>query len=105
MALLTPQTIDRDGTQIAFAAAAGGGDTVAYAPARKLLVNNGDASPVTVTVSVNATIAGVTVPDLDVVCAAGEITGILLDARQADANGIIAISYSAVTSITVAAVS
>lgn len=93
-----------------FAAASAGGDTVVPGDRTRLIVKNGGGSPVTVTIPVfPATLAtGMAQPALVVtVPASGESwIGPLNAASHANpANGLAAISYSGVTSVTVAAIS
>lgn len=105
MAVLTKQTIGQSGIDLTFAAASAGGDTVA-SPSRSdvLLVRNDDVSSKTVTIAVPGnTWNNQTTPDTAVVVPAGEITAIKLDPRYT-ATGVASISYSAVTSVTVAAI-
>lgn len=105
MAALTLQTAAIAGTTVTYANAAGGGDTVAN-PSRgqALLVVNGDASSTTVTVAVPGNAwNGAAAPDTAVTVAAGATKLIALDQRYADpSTGLGAITYSSVTSLTIA---
>jgi hypothetical protein len=106
MALLTPQTAAVTGTVLTMAAANGGGDTIVGGSTVYLLVRNGDASSKTVTIVRPGTTYGTADPDIAVVVTAGNIAIIgPIPAEFADpADGQVDISYSAVTSVTVAAV-
>lgn len=110
MALLTKQTsVVYVLNPVTFAAAAGGGDTVAVQPGEsvRLYVKNGDASAKTVTVVDPRTQYGQPSPDMAVVVANGNAghTEITIPPEFADpATGLVSITYSAVTSVTVAAV-
>lgn len=108
MAVLTTQTItDVAGTAITFASANAGGDK-ANRPGPKLyaLVKNGDASSTTVTVVVPGTEwNGVAKPDTAITVAAGATKAIPLDARYANSSNQVDLTYSSVTSLTIAIVS
>lgn len=105
MALLTKQTIGLPGLNPAtFAAAAGGGDTVAVdRPGIYLEVVNGDASSKTVTIADPRTPYGQTQPGIAHVVTAGTRAKIALPQELANSSGIVSITYSAVTSVTVGA--
>lgn len=106
MATLTTQTIVAAGLDPTYAAAAGGGDKVVPGPGVFLHVMNGGGAPITVTVAVPGTFyAAVANPDLTVtVDASGEkmipIPGLFGDASD---SGLAAVTYSGVTTVTVAA--
>lgn len=104
MALLAKQAASVVGLNpVTMNTAAGGGDTVNVdVPGICLLVRNGDASAKTVTVVRPGTTYGTADPDIPVVIAAGNqaiIGPIPVD--FADTNGLVAITYSAVTSVTI----
>lgn len=104
MALLAKQAASVVGLNpLTMNAAAGGGDTVLVdGPGICLLVRNADATPKTVTVVDPRTTYGQANPDLPVVIAAGNQAVIgPLPVDFADVNGLVAITYSAVTSVTV----
>lgn len=104
MALLAPQQIQITGLEMATQAAAGGGDTLEPGDDIFLEVHNGDASDKTVTVVVPGTEYGQNRPDIAVVVTAGERRKIGPFPRDlADpTTGLVNITYSAVTSVTVA---
>jgi len=109
MALITPQTIPGSAaTAISFAAASAGGDTIAYNRARKqvLLVKSGGTS-VTVTVTAVRT----SVQAGRDVAALGHISGgsgtnridiIAITPGYVNASGLVDVTYSNVTGISVA---
>lgn len=107
MATLAYQKARVTGTAVSLAAAAGGGDLIPPNPNGALMVRNGDASAKTVTVAVPGnTKFGQADPDVAVVVAAGA-TALIgpLDQDLADpTDGMVHVTYSAVTSVTVAAV-
>ncbi|MEU0584584.1 hypothetical protein [Streptomyces sp. NPDC006132] len=84
-------------------AAAGGGDAAPVGPGRFLYVNNGSGGTITVTVATPGTVSGLAVADAAVPVAAGDHAIIPLATVYRGANGRAAITYSGVTSLTVAA--
>lgn len=82
-------------------AAAGGGDTAPVGPGRFLYVNNGAASPITVTIATPGTVSGVGIADPTYVVAAGKHAIIPLANIFRGANGRAAITYSSATTVTV----
>ncbi len=104
MATLTPQEVNLTGLTPTFAAASAGGDDFVNSGKAVLYVKNGGASAVTVTVDSQTTCnygfdhdAVVSVP------ASGErVIGPFPKARFNDAYDKVRITYSAVTSVTVA---
>ena len=105
MATLTTQNVTAiAGTAVTTTAAAGGGDVVVR-PARGLYlqVTNGDGSPITVTIAVPGNAwNGEAAPDTAQTVAAGATKLFPIDARYANSSNQAAITYSAVTSVTVA---
>ncbi|WP_411118989.1 hypothetical protein [Streptomyces sp. 058-1L] len=90
---------DIEGAAVAAAAL---GDTAPCGPGRFLVVVNGDASPHTATVATPGTVSGLAIPSATLVVAAGE-TGLLpLAPVFRGTSGRAAITYDAVTSVTVA---
>lgn len=105
MSDLAYQSAAVTGTALNFTAAAGGGDTVPVSARGLLLVKNGDASAKTVTVVVPGTKFSQALPDVPVVVAAGATAAIgPFPADLDNGSGLVNITYSAVTSVTVAAV-
>ena len=104
MAQLSYQQIG-DGTDITFAAVGGSGDTVAYDSRGFLQFKNTNGSTRVITLAVPGTNHGTATPDLAVTIAAttGEeyikVTSDMVDPT----TGLIAISYSATSGVTVAA--
>lgn len=85
------------------AAATSGGDTAPVGPNRFLYVNNADASSKTVTIATPGTVEGHAIGDASVAVAAGKHAIIPLHNVYRGATGRASITYSAVTSVTVAA--
>jgi hypothetical protein len=107
VALLTPQPAAVTGTNLTMATAAGGGDTIVGGSGTLLVVRNGDASSKTVTVVRPGTTYGTADPDIALVIPAGGIAIFRIPSEFADPTdpvGGVDITYSAVTSVTVAAV-
>jgi hypothetical protein len=110
VAAIITQTITTAGLAYTTAAASGGGDTATLASATDvgsmLIVKNGAGAPVTVTIAdPGTTPAGnsTTAPANPVAAGATAIFP-LLPAQVNPSTGTIAITYSAVTSVTVAVV-
>lgn len=107
MATLTTQTITAAGLDPAYAAAAGGGDKVRPGDGVFLHVINADASPITVTLATPGSYYGTEAnPDIDyTVAATGEqmIPVPVTPFADASDSGLASVSYSAVVTVTVAA--
>ena len=105
MALLSTQQMTSAGAAITLAAAAGGGDTADISNGRTFLwVKNGGGSSITVTLTTPGTVDGdLAVADrtVSVTNAQERLIGPLSPAVY---GGVVAIGYSGVTSVTVAAV-
>jgi hypothetical protein len=98
--------ITRDGVALTYATASGGGDKVKPGDRVFLLVRNGGASSLTVTISgVGQTGYGVDNPDKTFTVAAGadEAFPLLPAYGDPDDGGLAAIAWSATTSVTFAA--
>lgn len=107
MALIAPQTAKILGTTITYAPATAGGDTVSPSGRACLHVRNGSAGAVTVTVvTPGNTRYGQADPDVPVTVAAGAEVAIgPFPSELADpSTGLVGVTYSAVTSVTVALV-
>lgn len=107
MAVLTYQSPTIAGTTLNAVAASVGGDTIVPSASGFLQVKNGGGASITVTIVVPGnTKYGQAQPDVPVTVAAGATALIgILPADLADpSNGRVGISYSSVTSVTVAAV-
>ncbi|MFG3493004.1 hypothetical protein [Streptomyces sp. NPDC047972] len=85
-------------------AAAGGGDTAPCGPGYMLAVFNGGASPTTATVTTPGKKNGFTLADATLTVAAGKSGLIALGNDFRGANDRAAITYSGVTSVTVAVI-
>jgi len=113
MALITPQQISEAGTaDLTLTAAAGGGDTMTWKKGLLLFIVNGSGGSITVTIAeqVSGTISDVTYGDIekaDATLAVGAgNTGCIgpFTAKSFSSSGVITITYSGVTSLTVAGV-
>lgn len=107
MATLTVQTARIAGTAVTMASAAGGGDKVDAGDHTALLVTNGSGSSINVTVAVPGnTKFGLAEPDVVVAVAAGatKLIGPLPVDLEDDTDRLVHVSYSAATSVTVAAI-
>ncbi|WP_426568091.1 hypothetical protein [Streptomyces canus] len=106
MAALTTNVVPLTGLRRddKFVAAAGGGDDCATGAGVELAVKNGSGASVTVTLATPETVDGdLAVADRTVtVPAAGEMTIPITDRYRNPSTGRCAITYSAVTSVTVA---
>lgn len=116
MALITYQRAALTGTALTMAAASGGGDTIGYSegailhmsstgvPTPKyngvVVVTNGDATSTDVTVVTPGATADIVVA---VAAGATKVIGPLTDALCDPATGLISLTYSKVTSLTVGA--
>lgn len=106
MALLTRQDASPLlGAQITPVSAAGGGDTMVGAQGVMLYVNNGGGAPITVTLVTPEVVEGaLAVADRGISVTNGTWKLIPVPSRYNDNTGITSITYSAVTSVTVAAI-
>lgn len=107
MAALSVQQATPSGLTPTYANAAGGGDTFPLDGDTAFIVKNGGGSPITVTIASKKTaVPGLSVANQAVTVAAGAESHILVDpAAFADpTSGLASVTYSAVTSVTVAAV-
>lgn len=106
MATLTNQSVRAtNGTVVAYAAATAGGDKVTPSPSTLLLVRNASAGAVTVTLDATGLVFnGQSVPDTTVSVPAGADAFIPVTSEYRNpTDGLAAITYSAVASVTVAA--
>lgn len=106
MALLSKQAAGLPALNpINMVACAGGGDTIAAEAGTYLLVRNSDASAKTVTLVDPRTSYGQPNPDPATVVAASALALIKVPPEFADpTTGMVSITYSAVTSLTIAAI-
>jgi hypothetical protein len=103
MALLAYQPPALAGTTITYSAAAGGGDTLGWTPGGALRVKNGSGGSITVTVvTPGNTQYGQADPDIPVTVAAGAEKAIGPFPAALAVDGIVSVTYSGVTSLTVA---
>lgn len=106
MATLSTQVIALAGINPTYASAGASGDKVAPSERTFVHVKNGSASPVTVTLTATAAVRGQTVTSPTVsVPASGErmIGPLTADLLAGSADGLVAITYSSNTTVTVAA--
>ena len=107
MATLGTQVIALAGLNPTYAAAAGGGDKCEVGDRNFLHVKNGGGSSITVTLTATAAVRGQAVSNVTVsVPAAGErmIGPLSSDLLKNASDGLCAIGYSGVTTVTVASV-
>lgn len=107
MATITPVSVAAGGSAVTMTAASAGGDTIANASAARFIVNNGGASSITVTFAGAVPCSqGQTHTQLEqVTVAAGATEHIPVPSAAVNPNtGNAGVTYSAVTSVTVAAV-
>jgi hypothetical protein len=103
MALLAPQSVALPSLLPTFTAAAGGGDTANGGAGRFLVVKNGGGAPITVTLAVPGNDDfGNARPDLGVTVA--NATERYIPLNRAEFGSPVSITYSAVTSVTVAVI-
>lgn len=105
MATLTVQPTTLTGLTLSMSSASAGGDKFAPGPTTTLVVTNGSGASKTVTIDSVAPSNFGTDEDVVVVVAAGATThiGPFPAHRFAGSDGLVAVTYSAVTSVTVAA--
>jgi hypothetical protein len=106
MATLTLQTLDRDGLNPSFASADVGGDQFANTGKEFVYLKNDDGSSKTVTLVIQATIDGQAVINRTVIVAATDImlVGPFPVGDYNDSNDVMQLTYSDVTSLSVAAI-
>lgn len=110
MATLTTQVVNRAGVTLTFGAAAGGGDAMSCGSGMFLYVKNGGGSPITVTLAVPSGV--VAAPNLPISNLAVSVSNgsekcigpVSAQFFQDPTTGLCTITYSGVTSVTVAAV-
>lgn len=106
MATLSVQQADRAANAVTLAAASAGGDEFVNTGKEALLIDNGGGSPITVTFATPVTVDGLAVDDLDIDVPDGEmhLLGPFPTGTYNDGDGKVQISYTDVTSVTVAAI-
>ncbi len=109
MADITAQTAARSANELTMASAAAGGDTFTNTGIELLLIINGSGSPITLTVTTPQTVdseADLAVADLAIVIPAGEqhLIGPFPKAHYNNSSDQVSLSYSAVTSVTLAVI-
>ena len=108
MAQLTVTTTDRDGDDIQtlLTAAAAGGDSFANTGKELFIASNANASSYTVTFATQETVDGLAVSDQSITVAQNEefIVGPFPISIYNDSSGLVQVTYSAVTDLTVCVV-
>ena len=106
MAVLTAQEIGRGGLEVSLASADAAGDSVANAGRTFFRVDNGGGGSITVSLTIEETVDGQAVTARTVAVPAGEsrVIGPFPVAEYNDTNSRAGITYSGVTSVTVAAI-
>jgi hypothetical protein len=112
MAALTKQTMtEGDGTAITFVSAAGGGDTYPWSERSMFVVKNGSGGAITVSMTANSTSFKQqgfgTVTKAAIAKSVADGATALFDTRSRafqGATGNVAVTYSGVSSVTVAAI-
>ncbi|MFE2046633.1 hypothetical protein ACFXAZ_38130 [Streptomyces sp. NPDC059477] len=105
MAALTATVMPLTGAAVTYTAAAGGGDTAPTGVGVLLLVKNGDSGSHTVTLVTPGTVNGLAIADRAISVAAGAEVGIpVTNDYRNPSTGRAAITYDAVTSMTVAVI-
>lgn len=99
---VTPQRVDVLATAVTLEPANVLGNSLALDARRVLLVRNGSAAAVTVTLPTTATVEGLIVPDRTVSVPAAADRFIRLSGNSVQTDGTVSVNYSAVTSVTVA---
>jgi hypothetical protein len=105
MATITPVAASATGTAVTFAAASGGGDSLVANNNRvALVVRNASGGSITVTLAGSVLCSQGSTHNKVITCAVGD-TEILIPSNTVAADtGLVAITYSSATSVTVAAV-
>jgi hypothetical protein len=107
VAQIDAQEIDLDGLSPAYSAAAGGGDTFVPDEDTFLHIKNASGAPLTVTVATPNTVEGLAIADAAVAVAAGGAAFLGPFPKQhfaRSADGLASITYSGVTTLTLAVV-
>jgi hypothetical protein len=105
MAALTTTVVGLDGATVAYAAAAGGGDTCQTGAGVVLMVRNGDSSSHTVTLVTPGTVNGLAIADRPITVEAGEVQAIpVANSYRDSSTGRASITYDGVTSLDVAVI-
>jgi hypothetical protein len=113
MAVIAIQTPSESGTTVTYAACTGGGDTAANNGKMLLHVKNGSGAPITVTVTKSSS-ASVIDPQYGLLTKADSIVSVGAGAEKFigpfatgafnSTSGTIAVTYSGVTTLTIAAI-
>ena len=106
MAELSVQVSDIDGLEASYVAAAAGGDTFKNDGKTVLHVKNGSGGDITLTFTPPGTVAGVAIENPTCLVTAGEerFCGPFEPSVFNNSSGLLAVGYSGVTSLTIAAI-
>lgn len=105
MATLEVQVVGPAGTEIEWAAAAGGGDHCPTGDGVRLLLKNDDDASTTATIATPGTVDGLAIADRAVTIAAGKVKVVpITDVYRDRATGLAAITYTGVTDLGVAVI-
>lgn len=107
MATITPVAVNTAGASLTLAAASGGGDTIATALAPRVVfvVRNAGGSSITVTLAGVVACSQGSTHNVVVTCPNGQDTDIVVPGQCVNpATGNVGVTYSAVTSVTVGAI-
>lgn len=107
MATITPTAVSTAGASLTLAAASGGGDTIATnnLPRVVFVVRNASGGSINVTLAGAVPCSQGSTHNVVVACPAGQDTDIAIPAQCVNTTtGNVAVTYSAVTSITVGAI-
>lgn len=108
MALLTTQSISKAGIVPTYTAAAGGGDTMVPGATDFLHVKNGGGSSITVTLAIPASLTfdglAVTSPTATITAGSEQMIKVIPERYRDPTTGLAVITYSGVTTVTVAAI-
>ena len=106
MAVLTVQSVSRTGLEATYASCAAGGDTFVNSGYELIHIKNGHSGAQTVTVVTPATSYGLAIADVAVEVTAGEerFIGPFPPAVFNGASDTVSLTYSGVTSLTIAVV-
>ncbi|HRF46994.1 MAG TPA: hypothetical protein PLC98_05145 [Anaerolineales bacterium] len=106
MATLTVQEVARTGLAPSYVAAAGGGDAIPNDGRTMLHIKNGGGSSITLTVVTQATVLGNAVADDAIAVPNGgeRMVGPFPPSIYNDVNQLVQLTYSGVTTVTVAAI-
>jgi len=106
MATIAAQAMTRTGLEETYSSAAGGGDDFINYGNQFLHIKNGSAGDITVTIVTPGTVDGLAISNRAVIVSAGEdrFIGPFPPAYYNDSSGKVALTYSGVTSLSLAVI-